>query len=700
MWRALLISLSFVSCAPSNTKLFAVDFGTVRAGEVHTAPMRVVNNGRTPSQLLRIEQREGLAGFTIEPDFTPLPAGSETKWNVVFDGNVPGEFVARFVAVFDTGEAEVSLRAYAGEPCVFSAPLDFGPGPRGKRTLQYRVINTSSTTGRFSFGSLAPPFSTSFSGNATAAPGTGFTIDVSFDGTTPGTFEQRWLLQYASTCTPGELLVTASVEQSAIVAKPGRLHFGDDATQLKVELRNTTSAAVELTPRIEGGGFKLPNEAKFTIDANASVELTVLREDFTTTDLFRELSFSTNSYPREFRVPLLARTPTRCVTATESNVLFPPQEARCSSATRFVTLKNDCPHEVKVGRPRTDAPFAVVSAKPGVLAAGATVEIGIAIRSEIIGTAASALTVPIDVLDGSEDVVVALSGSTTPVTLRDERRVIPLEAPPVDMLLVIDDKPAMSAFAPALLDNLASLNAYLSANGAKPKYAVTSTSMAASEQGRLRAGWLTEPTTTELQTYAAHRGAQTAPSSCLEAIAAAFSAPLRDDAQHMGGFRRSGATLMVLCITANADETRAPPLQLFARIRDVTPKEMFVGVYARFTAGAVCGGTRDTGALSAFVAFSNGMKEEICTPDWAFERIGKTAISGYRTTHHLTEFPDLERAPLKVFIDSAEIPRRDPTFNALVWNYASSINAVSFEALYAPEPGRTLRLTYAPQCSR
>lgn len=246
------------------------------------------------------------------------------------------------------------------------------------------------------------------------------------------------------------------------------------------------------------------------------------------------------------------------------------------------------------------------------------------------------------------------------------------------------------------------VHAYLSANGAKPKYAVTSTSTAASEQGRLRTGWLTEPTTTELLAYAAHRGMQTAPSSCLEAIAAAFEPPLRDDPQHMGGFRRADAALLVLCVTAGPDQTKAPSSELFTRIRDVTPKETFVGVYARFTSGLVCGGTRDTGTLSAFVAFSNGMKEDICSPSWAFERIGKTAISGYRTIHYLAEFPDLERAPLKVFIDALEIPQRDPdpVFNSRIWSYASSINAVSFEVLYAPEPGRTLRLTYAPQCSR
>ncbi|MGV3619260.1 MAG: hypothetical protein ACO1OB_00505 [Archangium sp.] len=699
MWRLLWVGVLFVSCAPqSETRLFAVDFGTVKVGELHTTLMRVENRGTTPAKLLRVEQRGGISGFTIEPNVEPLPGGAEANWTVRFEPMQTGEFVARFAAVFEDGESVVTLRAFAGQPCVSPAPIDFGPGPKGARTLSFGFRNDGVAPARFFFGELTPPFSSGTTGNVVLPAGTTGSIELRFAGDTPGIHETRWLIQNDPGCTPAEVLVTASVEQPVVVTVPGRLHFGEDAARLNLEVHNSGDEAVEVTPLFGGTGFKLADERKFTIAPKSLVTLTVLRDDLTTAPLFGEMRLATNSYPREVVVPLLARTPTGCVTAMDSNVTLSPHEVGCTSATRFVTLKNECVHAVKLETPRIAPPFAVVSATLGELAAGATREIGIAARSNDAGVNTGALVLPVDLLDRTEDVVVALSGSSSPVTLRDERRVIPNEIPPLDVLLVIDDTPAMREVAASLGRNLSSLNTYLSANGARPRYAVTSTSMNPAEQGVLRPGWLTEPSNADLESYAAYRGVQTSPSSCLETIVAAFSPPLSAE------FRRPGAALLVLCITANADQTSQPSSQLFARIREVTPRETQFGVFARFTAGATCGGTRDTGVLAAFTSFNDGARDELCTPDWAatLERIGKTASFGYRTIFHLAEFPDLTRAPIRTFIDTTEIPRTDPdpVLGSTLWSYLSSTNAVSFEPPYAPEPGREVRLTYAPMCSR
>ena len=55
---------------------------------------------------------------------------------------------------------------------------------------------------------------------------------------------------------------------------------------------------------------------------------------------------------------------------------------------------------------------------------------------------------------------------------------------------------------------------------------------------------------------------------------------------------------------------------------------------------------------------TNGVKEEICTPNWAvaLERIGKNAF-GYRTNFFLTSRPDLSAMPgIQVAIDACRFP--------------------------------------------
>jgi hypothetical protein len=102
------------------------------------------------------------------------------------------------------------------------------------------------------------------------------------------------------------------------------------------------------------------------------------------------------------------------------------------------------------------------------------------------------------------------------------------------------------------------------------------------------------------------------------------------------------------------------------------------------------------------VAQTNGVKEEICTPNWAvaLERIGKNAF-GYRTNFFLTSRPDLS-APggIQVAIDGVPIPSVDPDPNLMsrIWDYDATNNSINFEPLYVPEPGKTLTVTYTAAC--
>ena len=42
----------------------------------------------------------------------------------------------------------------------------------------------------------------------------------------------------------------------------------------------------------------------------------------------------------------------------------------------------------------------------------------------------------------------------------------------------------------------------------------------------------------------------------------------------------------------------------------------------------------------------------------------------------------------------------EPNLQTRIWEYNGAVNSVDFEPLYVPEPGKTLRFRYAPDCSR
>jgi hypothetical protein len=92
-----------------------------------------------------------------------------------------------------------------------------------------------------------------------------------------------------------------------------------------------------------------------------------------------------------------------------------------------------------------------------------------------------------------------------------------------------------------------------------------------------------------------------------------------------------------------------------------------------------------------------GIKEEICSPNWAtaLEQVGKNAF-GYRTNFFMIATPDTTK-PIVVKIDGVTLANIDSR-GATVWTYDPVGNSVNFEPLYVPEPGKTLTITYYVQC--
>jgi hypothetical protein len=95
---------------------------------------------------------------------------------------------------------------------------------------------------------------------------------------------------------------------------------------------------------------------------------------------------------------------------------------------------------------------------------------------------------------------------------------------------------------------------------------------------------------------------------------------------------------------------------------------------------------------------TNGVKDEICTTDWAktMEKIGPTAF-GFRTNFFLTSQPDATGGPISVAIDQQAVAQVDSR-GATVWTWDPVANSVDFQPMFAPQPGQTLTITYATTC--
>jgi hypothetical protein len=301
--------------------------------------------------------------------------------------------------------------------------------------------------------------------------------------------------------------------------------------------------------------------------------------------------------------------------------------------------------------------------------------------------------------------------------------------PKADILLVIDNSCSMSEEQTALSQNFNSFIQYAVTSQVDFQIAVTSTdadddAMCPScETGDFcRAGGATggssicgngtgpkiiTPNTPNLQqTFASlvnlginGSGLET----CVAPAVRALTAPKITDPAKNAGFLRPDAVLAVVCVTDALDQANQPVsfyLNQLVNIKGAQRTNLFsynvIGPFTQLGAGCSVEGI-DDGRHNTLVTSTNGLREEICTPNWAtaLENIGKGAF-GFRTTFFLNGVPSMGNQ-VEVAIDGQMLPPLDGR-GARVWRYDSAINAVIFEPLYVPEPGKTLTISYRVAC--
>jgi hypothetical protein len=288
--------------------------------------------------------------------------------------------------------------------------------------------------------------------------------------------------------------------------------------------------------------------------------------------------------------------------------------------------------------------------------------------------------------------------------------------PKADILLVIDDSCSMSDKQTALAQNFNSFIKYAQSSQVDFQMGITTTDFSATVKGRLKtapAGMkILKPTTPNLeQQFSAIVNVGISGSgteSCMDPATAALTAPLITDPAANLGLLRQDAVLAVVCVTDAQDQAVQPPsfyLNQLMNIKGAQRPGLFtynvVGPFLAAPPSGTCSydGSPDDGKHSFMVNSTNGVKEEICTPDWAkaLENIGKNAF-GFRTNFYLTARPDLaSMRGIEVSIDGVPLPPTDSR-GAKVWEYDATNNSINFEPLYVPEPGKTLTVTYQVAC--
>ncbi len=451
-----------------------------------------------------------------------------------------------------------------------------------------------------------------------------------------------------------------------------------------------------------------------------------------------EFFMSSNTKPQGV-VSLQANVGTSCVTILPEDINFGTVQRGCNSATKNVTIYNTCSQnggsdvvlnsivmQAAAGQaaggpecPGTAACPEFTTFNPGIPAGGLVIPkpgaSGIASSFTFsnkykpidFGTDTGAVAVNLTLNNQNLTYVVSLSGKgdtvgeNTDIFRQDSK-------PKADILLVIDSSGSMGDEQMSLSANFASFIKYADSRGIDYHIAVVTTDM---DDPLHRGKFVSAPTHPEkvltpttsdvankfkLKVNVGTLGSGTEME--FAPALAALTAPLIV-AENVD-FLRDDANLAIVAVTDEPEQSPQAPTfyyNAFLNIKGFKRANMF-SWNAIYTLPPCAFATVDT-RMDNMVTLTNGVKDSICTPDWAkaLEQLGKTAF-GYRTNFFLNSVPDLTGGKqIEVRVNGVLLPKTDPR-GATVWTYDSVGNSVNFEPMFVPEPGQTLTLTYRVVC--
>lgn len=404
-----------------------------------------------------------------------------------------------------------------------------------------------------------------------------------------------------------------------------------------------------------------------------------------------------------FDIPVHRLGPGPCLTAAPSAIDFGNVKNGCNSHLRNVVIYNTCTAPVVIdavemraaaGEPPQGpncpgtAPcpeFTLASSIPaGTIIPGAgTASFSVQYRPINYGPDRGAVVIS---ERGGPESIVALSGVGDANALNtDTYRFDPL--PIVDVLVMVDTSPSFVPKRASTRDNLMPLLTRLGNGCFDARFAFAAADGAADAGVKLQPNDAGESWSSSNDPSFISRALSafdSLPIGSEEEACIGPAADLIDDAGIRDGGGFSG-----ICVT-DALEGSANPSAALARIQSHVQRPSLVtwSAIANYGATTCTVEAADDGKHSSLVTASNGVREEICGPQWGQSLVSFGSFCSPRTRLYLTSRP---AGPIEVRVDGTLVPTSN-------WNYDASNNSVDFIPNSVPPAGVTITITYGQAC--
>lgn len=389
-------------------------------------------------------------------------------------------------------------------------------------------------------------------------------------------------------------------------------------------------------------------------------------------------------------------------------------------ATKEFTATNTCAYPVRFYKPQLGSTvFEVTQSNPAAfdLAPGASQKISVKYAPTAVGTNKG--TVRLETVEQNQQHVkwtIALTGvGDTRGQNRDE--FVQQGNNKADILLVVDNSCSMGPHQQSLATNFASFIGYAKDSGVDFHLGVTTTDMdtrhPTADGGVFGGpgpdtGLITDPgaperffsnTTPDLENKFKQRVNVGINGSSVERCFEASQFALSLSVAHKQGFLRDDASLAVVCISDETEQSTAPVdeyLNELLNLKDNDANLFTYSVIASFDSS--CQSTKDDGRYLDMVTKSHGVKESICTPNWAqaLQTIGRTT-AGFRTEFVLTAVPG-NAAAVTVQVDGKTVPAQ-PSAGVFAWTLDLATKTLRFAPAFAPKAGQKVTVDYAVTCN-
>jgi hypothetical protein len=527
------------------------------------------------------------------------------------------------------------------------------------------------------------------------------------------------------------------------VLPSGQLQFGaltanvPSVRQVVLENRSTTPGDVCLISELalapdSHAAFSLLGgpvaERELLPGERWSVRLQALTHGGGTGPIAGTLTYSSSAPTPVGSIQLVANLERPCLTVSPIELDVGAVNLGCSSGPRSFLIYNSCSAPVDVqsvtvvdaaglpaNTPGCTAPagcpevsLAALPMLPATLASGAT-PLAIAVRYQPVDVGADTGAIAITSTARGQTTVQLVSVRSQGNASGDVTEVFQgAGIPRVDILFVIDGSCSMSSKQASLAANLPAFFTRALATNVDYHLAVIVGQGPPSvpTRGVFRSGpthptpILTQGVADAEQQFGARItsiGAQGGNEECFQPALTALTPPLSTGSN--AGFLRAGAQLAIVCVTDDSDYSPQPAAYYqaeFLNLKQGQSNDLTVSAIAGYQ--QACSATQlEDGRYAAMTAATGGVREEICTADWA-QALGRLSLTtfGQSGRYFLRGSPDLSARPLEVRVDGALI---SPTMGpAHVWSYDAVGNVISFAELFRPPAGARIEVRYRPAC--